>query len=237
MDKDLTIALLIDGDNLHNFYQDLIERLKEYGHISISRVYADFSKQLIDDKKKDNLLDLGITPIHHFAYTKGKNSTDSKITIDAMDILYTGRVNCLCLATNDSDFTTLATRFKEANCMVIGASESNRIPKPLKSVCDRYILLGEKEVEIETIKGEKTSDVLTKNNLIKFAKDTINANKEEDGYMDFAFLVNEIYKKYNEFDPRNFGVKANKALPLFQTFKQFNLKKEGLVYQIRNSIK
>ncbi|MDR2822517.1 MAG: NYN domain-containing protein [Acholeplasmatales bacterium] len=230
-EKEKIIALLIDGENLHNHYDELIERLKEYGHISIARVYGDFTVQnVINDTRKDVLLTLGITPVQHYAYSKGKNSTDSKIIIDAMDILYKRNMNSICLATNDSDFTTLATRFKEENYFVIGASEQNKIPKALKTVCDKYIILG--EVRPETKNDQ--SDLLTKKQLIQFVSSFITTNQESDGFVDFAWLVNEINKKFNEFDPRNFGSKSNKTSSFFKSLPEFELKQDGLVYYIKN---
>ena len=121
---------------------------------------------------KEVLLEFSINPIQQYAYTKGKNATDSAMIIDAMDILYTGNVDGFCLVSSDSDFTKLAARLKESGKIVIGMGEK-KTPKPFVSACSMFkyidILLGDKNTEKDDCnkKQEQEEIALTKENEIK----------------------------------------------------------------------
>ena len=118
MDKDLNLAVLIDGDNVPSKYvKEMLEEIAKYGNPSIKRIYGDWTKPSLV-KWKDVLLKNAITPIQQYGYTTGKNATDSAMIIDAMDILYSGKVNGFSLVSSDSDFTRLAIRLREAGMTV-----------------------------------------------------------------------------------------------------------------------
>jgi uncharacterized LabA/DUF88 family protein len=118
--KDLRFAVLIDADNIpHRLISNILEEIAKYGVPTFKRIYADWTKPHVSGWKTV-LLDHAITPIQQYSYTVGKNSSDSAMIIDAMDILYTGRVDGFCLVTSDSDFTRLATRLREAGMKVFG---------------------------------------------------------------------------------------------------------------------
>ena len=103
MDKDLNLAVLIDGDNIPSAYvKEMMEEIAKYGNPSIRRIYGDWTKPNLS-KWKNMLLENAITPIQQYAYTAGKNATDSAMIIDAMDILYSGKVEGFCLVSSDSD--------------------------------------------------------------------------------------------------------------------------------------
>ena len=127
MNRDLNIAVLIDGDNIPSAHvKEMMEEIAKYGNPTIKRIYGDWTRPGLT-KWKNLLLENAITPIQQYGYTTGKNATDSAMIIDAMDILYSGKVNGFCLVSSDSDFTRLATRLKEAGMQVIGIGEK----KPL----------------------------------------------------------------------------------------------------------
>lgn len=140
MEKEKTIALLIDSENISDKYMEIIlNEVNKYGKIVIKRIYGDFTTSEHAGWKRI-LLKYGLSPMQQYSYTQGKNSTDSAIIIDAMDILRDGRVDCFCLATSDSDFTKLAIRLKESGIFVIAAGES-KTPKVFADICDRFILV------------------------------------------------------------------------------------------------
>ena len=137
---DMRIALLIDSENISSKYMKIImDELNQYGKVTYKRVYGDFTCKERHGWR-DLFLTFGLSPVQQYTYTKGKNATDTAMIIDAMDILYSGNVECFCLATSDSDFTRLAVRFNEAGMFVIGAGEK-KTPKAFVSVCDRFFLV------------------------------------------------------------------------------------------------
>lgn len=120
METDKKIAVLIDGDNIPSAYiREMLEEIAKYGNPTIKRIYGDWTRPGLN-KWKEILLEHAITPIQQYGYTTGKNATDSAMIIDAMDLLYSGRVDGFCLCTSDSDFTRLATRLREAGLAVYG---------------------------------------------------------------------------------------------------------------------
>lgn len=158
--RDLRIAVLIDADNVpYAHVKGMMEEISRYGTPTIKRIYGDWTTMGLSGWKKV-LLDNAIIPIQQYGYTVGKNSTDSAMIIDAMDILYTGKVDGFCLVSSDSDFTRLAMRLREAGMHVLGMGE-RKTPTPFIAACDRFIYLeilgGEKEERREEGKNEERS--------------------------------------------------------------------------------
>src|SRR6187399_3674323 len=148
--KDSRLAVLIDADNVpYSNIKGMLEEMAKYGTPTFKRIYADWTKPTVSGWK-NVLLENAITPIQQYSYTVGKNSTDSAMIIDAMDILYSGKVDGFCIVSSDSDFTRLATRLREAGMKVFGFGEK-KTPKPFISACDKFIyieiLTAEPEVE------------------------------------------------------------------------------------------
>ena len=134
---DRRYAVLIDADNVSDKYVKIIlDELSNYGVATYKRIYGDWTKPKFA-RWKTMLLEHSITPIQQYSYTVGKNATDSAMIIDAMDILYSGKVEGFCLVTSDSDFTRLASRLREAGMDVIGMGET-KTPKPFISSCNRF---------------------------------------------------------------------------------------------------
>jgi len=240
------LAVLIDADNVpYKNVKEMLEEISRNGTPTIKRIYADWTKPTVSGWK-NVLLENAITPIQQYSYTTGKNSSDSALIIDAMDILYSEKVTGFCIVSSDSDFTRLATRLREAGMMVMGFGEK-KTPKPFISACDKFIYLeilndtedSEKESEnIATIKPEKTkrkkeplSKVDSRN--IKLITESINDLGDEDGWTFLGNLGSFIIKKKPDFDPRNFGFP--KLLPLIKSIGKIEIdERETGVKNIRH---
>ncbi|XLM20996.1 NYN domain-containing protein, partial [Chromobacterium piscinae] len=133
------LAVLIDADNAQSsLIAELLAEVAKYGTAVVKRAYGDWTTTQLKGWK-DVLHQYAISPIQQFAYTKGKNSTDSALIIDAMDLLYTGNFDGFCLVSSDSDFTRLATRLREAGLTVIGLGEQAKTPRPFIAACDKFV--------------------------------------------------------------------------------------------------
>ncbi len=138
--KDLRLAVLIDADNVpRDSLKAIMEEAAIYGTPTIKRIYGDWTSPNIGGWKAA-LLENAVIPIQQYGYTTGKNSTDSAMIIDAMDILYGGKVDGFCLVSSDSDFTRLALRLREAGMKVIGMGEK-KTPNPFIAACDKFIYI------------------------------------------------------------------------------------------------
>ena len=157
--SDKKFAVLIDADNIsHRKIKDILDEIANYGTPTIKRIYGDFT-----DPKfaawKSILLENSITPIQQYAYTTGKNATDSALIIDAMDILHKESVNGFCIVSSDSDYTRLASRIRESGREVLGFGEK-KTPKPFIKSCDKFIyveILGQPAGTPEAAAGKKTA--------------------------------------------------------------------------------
>jgi hypothetical protein len=228
MEKDSKLAVLIDGDNIPSAYvKEMMEEIAKYGNPTIKRIYGDWTKPILS-KWKNLLLENAITPVQQYAYTSGKNATDSAMIIDAMDILYEGKVNGFCLVSSDSDFTRLATRLREAGMNVIGIGE-RKTPEPFIVACDRFIYieilrhrLKESESNIEHGKPEKKSgvDKITPK-VIKLISSTISDLADDDGWAFLGDVGSLLQKKQPNFDSRNYGFE--KLTPLINSIGKYEI--------------
>lgn len=225
--KDRTIALLIDSDNVSSDYFSIIlDELSQYGKVTYRRLYGDFTNPKANGWKPA-LLDHSIEQIQQVAFTSGKNATDSKMIIDAMDILYKGKVDCFCLATSDSDFTNLAMRFRNDNIVVIGAGEE-KTPSSFRRACDIFIPIDEllkskfatknKSMKSTRVSKNKSADAANqkRTKIINTAKVIIKDGADIDGWMHFSAFMNEIWRKENDFNPKLYGAQSSKPIPFFR---------------------
>jgi hypothetical protein len=137
-DDQQRLAVLIDADNAQpSVIEGLLAEVAKYGVASVKRIYGDFTSTRMTQWKAA-LLKHSIAPVQQFAYTSGKNATDSSLIIDAMDLLYTGRFDGFCLVSSDSDFTRLAQRLREEGLVVYGFGEG-KTPDPFVQACDKFI--------------------------------------------------------------------------------------------------
>jgi hypothetical protein len=240
--KDLRLAVLIDADNVpYANIKGMLEEIAKYGNPTFKRIYADWTKPTVSGWKSV-LLEYAITPIHQYSYTTGKNATDSAMIIDAMDILYSGRVDGFCIISSDSDFTRLATRLREAGMKVFGLGEK-KTPTAFISACDKFIYIEilakdkvtEEEVATPTrskpratallpteTNGKQPISPITRN-FVKLISDSINDVADESGWTFLGDLGNILLKKQPNFDPRNYGF--NKLVLLLKSLKQFDVEK------------
>ena len=228
MFMDLKLEVLIDGDNIPSAYvKEMMEEIAKYGNPTIKRIYGDWTNPKLT-KWKNILLANAITPIQQYGYTIGKNATDSAMIIDAMDILYSQKVDGFCLVSSDSDFTRLATRLREAGMQVIGIGEK-KTPEPFIVACDRFIYieilknqLEEGESESHKSKsGQKDNVDKITPKVIKLISSTISDLADDDGWAFLGDVGNLLQKKQPNFDSRNYGYQ--KLTPLIKSIKSFEI--------------
>lgn len=228
--QELQLAVLIDGDNIpYSNVRGMMEEIAKYGSPTFKRIYGDWTKPQLSGWKSV-LLENAITPVQQYSYTSGKNATDSAMIIDAMDILYSGKVDGFCIVSSDSDFTRLATRLREARMKVIGIG-AKKTPNPFIVACDKFIYLeiiphAEDKSEDETDKGttkkksRKSIDQL-KPRVIKLMANAISDAADEDGWAYMGDVGNMLLKRQPNFDPRNFGFP--KLTPMIRSVNKFEV--------------
>lgn len=227
---ELKLAVLIDGDNISSTYvKEMMEEIAKYGNPTIKRIYGDWTKPNLANWKQV-LLENAISPIQQYGYTSGKNATDSAMIIDAMDILYSEKVNGFCLVSSDSDFTRLATRLREAGMMVLGIGEK-KTPNPFIAACDKFIYIeilkyqnDDDDEEDDSNKSSKKKkediDKITPQ-VIRLITSTIADLADEDGWAFLGDVGSLLQKKQPNFDSRNYGFQ--KLTPLINSIKKFEI--------------
>ena len=228
--QDLKLAVLIDADNVpYANVKEMFEEIAKYGTPTFKRIYADWTKPTVSGWK-NVLLENAITPIQQYSYSTGKNASDSALIIDAMDILYTGKVDGFCIVSSDSDFTRLATRLREAGMNVIGIGEKKTLT-PFITACDKFIyieILKKPDVEIQSDNKKQIKNTKAPNNnaiskidpkIIKLFADSIDDLEDENGWAFLGELGNLMLKKKPDFDPRNYGFP--KMLALIKSMNKF----------------
>ncbi|MCH8034913.1 MAG: NYN domain-containing protein [Bacteroidetes bacterium] len=225
---DLKLAVLIDGDNIPSAYvKEMMEEIAKYGNPTIKRIYGDWTKPHLS-KWKNILLENAITPIQQYGYTTGKNATDSAMIIDAMDILYSEKVNGFCLVSSDSDFTRLATRLREAGMQVFGIGEK-KTPDSFIVACDKFIYIeilkyqsdGSESELIESKSSQKSNIDKITPKVIKLISSTISDLADDDGWAFLGDVGNLLQKKQPNFDSRNYGFQ--KLTPLINSINKFEI--------------
>jgi uncharacterized protein (TIGR00288 family) len=227
------IAVLIDSENTqHSKLHLIIEELSSFGQIIIKRAYGDFSTDQLKNWKKP-LNELAIQAKQQFAYTSGKNSTDSLMIIDAMDLLYTQRFDSFALVSSDSDFTSLATRLRESELNVIGVGKATT-PTSFKNACDDFIAIENLGVEnnlenIPVITTEEHERVLWR--LMHQAWQNY---RDESGWAKLGEAGKYLKRLMPDFDPRNYGL--NKLSDFFEKFpnryKTRHVNSSGLEFKL-----
>lgn len=226
--KDQRLAVLIDADNVpYSNIKEMLEEIAKNGTPTIKRIYADWTKPTVSGWK-NVLLEHAITPIQQYSYTTGKNSSDSALIIDAMDILYSDKVDGFCIVSSDSDFTRLAIRLREAGMKVIGIGQK-KTPLPFITACDKFVYIEILKME-STVVSDTTVQVKGKTKvpkalniidqkLIKLLTESVADLADESGWTFLGELGNYILKNKADFDPRNYGFP--KLLPLIKSTKKF----------------
>lgn len=246
MNQEMKLAVLIDAENISNKYIDVIlSEANNLGNIVYKRIYGNWTTPQMASWK-NIILDNAIQPIQQYSNTIRKNSSDSALIIDTMDLLYQSDLDAYCIVSSDSDFTRLASRLRESQKYVLGMGES-KTPRSFISACNKFLYLdvlfeeaGEEPVEHETSiphDREKTShsseyrhngqdafdntlgkDLSTiKLALIKLTEE----NSDEDGWIFSGTLGNLLNKQFSDFDVRNFGFK--KFVPFIESLDLFDV--------------
>jgi uncharacterized LabA/DUF88 family protein len=202
------LAVLIDADNSQPaVVNPLLAEIAKYGIASVRRIYGDWTTPNLRGWK-DVLLEQAIQPIQQFRYTVGKNATDSALIIDAMDLLYTEKLDGFCIVSSDSDFTRLASRIREAGLVVYGFGEK-KTPKPFVGACDKFVYTEIlREDEPTASRGRKsTTDLNQDATLVNLLRNAVDYSASEDGWAYLGQMGQHIANQSPEFDPRNYGYK------------------------------
>lgn len=222
------MAVLIDADNVpYSSIKEMLEEVAKNGTPTIKRIYADWTKPNANGWKAV-LLENAITPIQQYSYTSGKNSSDSALIIDAMDILYGNQVDAFCIVSSDSDFTRLATRLRESGKKVMGIGEK-KTPLPFITACDKFVYIEILKPKTVVSKSEpKQKDKkepgpmnLVDQDLVILLKESVGDLADETGWTFLGELGNFLQKKQRDFDPRNYGFQ--KLLPLIKSTDEFDI--------------
>lgn len=207
MESTIKLAVLIDADNAQpTIIDSLLSEIANYGVASVKRIYGDWTAPGLKGWK-EILLQHSIQPMQQFAYTKGKNATDSAMIIDAMDLLYTNNFNGFCIVSSDSDFTKLASRIRESGLLVYGFGEK-KTPAAFVAACDKFIyteVLRAKVDENEAITKKQTNELKQDTKLVSLLRNAVEASSDESGWAQLGPVGSNIAKQSSEFDPRNYG--------------------------------
>jgi hypothetical protein len=247
MPGELKYAVLIDADNIAPKYIKIImNEIINNGIATYKRIYGNWTSPGLASWK-DVLLENSIVPVQQYDYTTGKNSTDSAMIIDAMDILYSGHVGGFCIASSDSDFTRLATRLRESGMTVIGMGEK-KTPKPFIKACDQFKFLdalyenapsvipeAETAASAKHILDSKTDPITVKDENKNIDSQTdistikneieriVQESSDDEGYMLASELGNRLGKRFPDFDVRNYG-KFRKLTDFLKSLESLELK-------------
>ena len=213
---------MVDAENISYRYAKLIlEEASSVGTVVCKRIYGDWSENSLSSWRKP-IVEYSFNAIQQFQNTKGKNSTDSALIIDAMDLLHEQSYQCICIVSSDSDFSKLASRLRESEIFVVGMGEQ-KTPVSFRSACDKFLYLDVLQKEIEKEKAEAESNShrpkkeadsssgsevesgLNRRVITKEINRLLSSESSEDGWMSLAGVGNKLSQKFPDFDVRNFG--------------------------------
>lgn len=245
MNQEMKLAVLIDAENISSKYVDVIlSEANNLGDVIYKRIYGNWTTPQMASWKT-TILNNAIQPVQQYSNTTGKNSTDSALIIDTMDLLYQSNLDGFCIVSSDSDFTRLASRLRESQKYVLGMGES-KTPRSFISACNKFlyldVLLEEAENEAEStetkadaveentailvpaveepVKSEKTSGKNSRTirqALVKLTEE----NSDDNGWIFSGTLGNLLSKQFSDFDVRNFGFK--KFVPFIESLDMFEV--------------
>lgn len=251
--QEKTVALLVDSENISpDYFTDILAKAKKRGNVTYCRIFGDFTSAQATEWRKI-VHDHGAEAVQQFPFTSGKNATDSRMIIDAMDILYTGRADIFCLATSDSDFTNLAVRLRHDNIVVIGLGEE-KAPPAFRNACSEFVVVGKKrgaekaapksapkaapeKVTEKTRQGDNTNKQAASGSKMDKLLADARAILARGNWMQFSVFIEALRKTYPKFDPRHFGAPKKDKVAFFKGLGQggpvFDMKKTDHVDYIR----
>jgi uncharacterized LabA/DUF88 family protein len=225
------LAVLIDADNAQPaIIEGLLAEVAKYGVASVKRIYGDWTTPLLAGWK-DALLKHSIQPVQQFPYTTGKNATDSAMIIDAMDLLYTEKLDGFCIVSSDSDFTRLASRIRESGLTVYGFGEK-KTPQAFVVACDKFTYseilrkaeTARKDEPVIATQEKSTNELKGDTRLINLLRNAVEDSADEEGWAYLANVGHNLLKRAPEFDPRNYGYaklgELVEATQLFEVHKE-----------------
>ncbi len=226
--RDARLAVLIDADNTSASHADnLLEEIAKYGTPTVKRAYGDWTTQHLV-RWKAELHRHAISPVQQFAYTTGKNSTDSALIIDAMDLLYTGNLDAFAIVSSDSDFTRLATRLRESGQTVYGLGR-RKTPESFVAACDRFIfleVLGEASIDGADDGGSEESTTPLPD-LRRLMTKAIESKSGDDGWASLSAIGSYLGASHASFDPRNYGFAKLSTLARAQDYLEVAQPSDG----------
>jgi uncharacterized protein (TIGR00288 family) len=228
MESRKKIALLIDYDNFNQekYFPILFEALNDIGDVIIKYAYySNFNDSTI----KNKFMKFGIEPRAQIAYSSGKNAVDIGITIEVMELLNHDYIDCVCLATNDSDFTPLIKTIQKHNRYVVGTGD-NKASENFKDACNTFISV-EKIASSQNVSTK--SPIL--NDLIAIVDKIIDDLIDGDEYADFASVIQALRVQMKDFNPKNYGASKQKPISFFQNElkNDYEMTKVGNTHMIR----
>lgn len=239
-EKTMKIAVLIDAENISYKYAKLIlDEASNFGAVTCRRIYGDWSSAGLSSWRSP-IMDYSINAIQQFQNTSGKNSTDSALIIDAMDLLHEGKYQGICIVSSDSDFTRLASRLREAEVYVVGMGEQ-KTPAAFRSACDKFLYLdvlfnkdsqpvtqdvqeNAEEVKASVLQEPMVGNGLNIHYVISVINDILINESDEDGWVYMSELGNRILAKIPDFDVRNF--RYPKLGKFIQSIPSYEIKTE-----------
>lgn len=216
---DARLAVLIDADNAHaQHIERLLVEIAKYGTASVRRAYGDWTSTQLSSWKQA-LLEHSVQPVQQFSYTKGKNSTDIALIIDAMDLLHAGVVDGFCLVSSDSDFTRLAARIREQGLVAYGFGE-RKTPKPFVAACTMFVYV---ENLVAPVATSAKSPVAPKTPPMpnKLLTEAVDAAAGDDGWAHLGAVGSNLSRLAPDFDSRTWG--HAKLADLFRAHPRFEV--------------
>jgi uncharacterized protein (TIGR00288 family) len=238
------IALLIDCDNVsHNSIQGVLDELSKYGMVHVRHAHGDWNNPSLAGWK-DELHPHAIRPMQQFAYTKGKNATDSAMIIDAMDLLYSKNVDAFSLMTSDSDFTPLVMRILESGLPVYGFGE-NKTPQPFVDACSQFIYIENLTSEPDEETNKSTPSAVTKKDrntlrgdtgLVKLLRTAVEQTSDDDDWANMSRVASYISNN-SSFSSINYGYKKLGDLIRATELFDVEMRNDGLTMYIKDARK
>lgn len=236
------IALLIDCDNVsHNSIEGVLEELAKYGMVNVRHAHGDWNNPSLSGWI-NKLHPHAIRPMQQFAYTKGKNATDSAMIIDAMDLLYSKTIDAFALMTSDSDFTPLVMRILESGLPVYGFGEM-KTPQPFVDACSPFIFTenlvsaAEDKADAPQQPVKKSKKELRKDtSLVKLLRTAVEQTSDDDGWAELG-RVGSYISNNSSFSSINYGYK--KISDLIKVTELFDIekRKDGKAMVIKDTRK
>jgi uncharacterized LabA/DUF88 family protein len=238
-DNTARLAVLIDADNAQaSIIDGLLAEVARYGTAHVKRAYGDWTGTSLKGWK-DQLLAQSIQPVQQFAYTTGKNATDSAMVIDAMDLLYSGRFDGFCLVSSDSDFTRLASRLRESGLTVYGFGE-RKTPKAFVAACDKFIYIenlrrdgraaGTADAVTAAVPRASAAQLKRDGGLIRLLREAVEAASDDDGWAALGYVGTLVTKQQPDFDSRSYEYAKLSDLMAATTLFELERRGPGVIY-------